>query len=137
MVLAVHHRPVPLAHDLEIRGALAERRTRAPAVAFQEIGRRGEHVGYAMPEIDVSVAIIIHAIFDVACIKLKFVSYFNYSMLRRRSPWHSVALDFRLIFLLWGMVVNGTPSGCPWQAGICATWFAIGWNYGGYAQWDY
>ena len=30
---AVHHRPVPLAHDLEIRGTLAERRTGPPRKA--------------------------------------------------------------------------------------------------------
>jgi hypothetical protein len=63
--LAVHHRPVPLAHDLEIRGALAERGAGAPAVGFQEIGCRGEHVGHATSEIDASIAIIIHTIFDV------------------------------------------------------------------------
>src|SRR5262249_41792347 len=63
--LAVHHRPIPLAHDLEIRGALAKLRAGAPAVGFEEIGCRGEHVGHASSEIDASVAIIIDAIFDV------------------------------------------------------------------------
>ena len=37
--LAVHHRSVPLAHDLEIRGALGERPAGAPAIGLQEIGR--------------------------------------------------------------------------------------------------
>jgi hypothetical protein len=37
----------------------------APAVGFQKIGRRGEHVRHAVPEIDVPVAIIVDAIFDV------------------------------------------------------------------------
>src|SRR5712692_1467866 len=63
--LAVHHRPVPLAHDLEIRGALAERLAGAPAVGLQEIGRRREHVGHAVPQIDTPVAVIVEAIFDV------------------------------------------------------------------------
>src|SRR5258706_15057220 len=62
---AVHHRPVPLAHDLEIRGALAERRASAPAVGLQKIGRRGEHVRHAAPEIDGTVAVIVDAIFEV------------------------------------------------------------------------
>src|SRR5215475_10874702 len=35
--LAVHHRLVPFAHNLKIRGALAERRGSAPAVGLQEI----------------------------------------------------------------------------------------------------
>src|SRR5258708_30845947 len=55
----------PLAHDLEIRGALAERRAGPPAVGLQKIGRRGENVGNAVPEIDVSVAVIVDAIFHV------------------------------------------------------------------------
>ena len=53
---AVYHRPVPLAHDVEICSALAEWRAGAPAVGFQKIGRRGEHVRHAVPEIDVPVA---------------------------------------------------------------------------------
>src|SRR5262249_54546055 len=62
---AVHHRAVPLAHDLKIRGTLAERRTGLPAVGLQKIGRRGKHVGNAAPEIDVPVAVIVDAIFHV------------------------------------------------------------------------
>ena len=62
---AVHHRPVPLAHDLEIRGALAKRRAGPPAVGLQKISGRGEYVGNAVPEIDVPVAVIVEAIFHV------------------------------------------------------------------------
>ncbi len=47
---------LPLAHDVEICSALAEWRAGAPAVGFQKIGRRGEHVRHAVPEIDVPVA---------------------------------------------------------------------------------
>jgi hypothetical protein len=63
--LAVYHRPVPLAHDLEIRGAFAEWRTGAPAIGLQKVGRRGEYVGHAMPQVNASVAVIVDAIFDV------------------------------------------------------------------------
>jgi hypothetical protein len=43
--------------DLEIRGALAEWRASAPAVGLQKIGRRGEHVRHAVPQVDVTVAV--------------------------------------------------------------------------------
>src|SRR5215469_15243279 len=51
-----------LAHDREIRGTLTEPCTDAPPVGLQKIGRRGKHVGNAVPEIDVPVAVIIDAI---------------------------------------------------------------------------
>src|SRR6266566_326021 len=38
------------ARQVEICSALAEWRAGAPAVGFQKIGRRGEHVRYAAPE---------------------------------------------------------------------------------------
>jgi len=37
----------------------------APAVGLQKIGRRGEHVRRAAPEINVTVAVIVDAIFHV------------------------------------------------------------------------
>jgi hypothetical protein len=57
---AVHHRAIPLAHDLKIRSTLAKRRTGLPAIGLQKIGRRGKHVGNAAPEI-----VIVDAIFHV------------------------------------------------------------------------
>src|SRR6266567_1829828 len=62
---AIHLGPVPLTHDLEICRAFTERRTRAPTVGLQQIGRRGEHIRYAMPEIDTAVSVIIDAVFDI------------------------------------------------------------------------
>ena len=35
---AVRHRPVPLTHDLEIRGTLAKGRSGAPTVGLEKIG---------------------------------------------------------------------------------------------------
>jgi hypothetical protein len=63
--LAVHDRPVPLVHDLEIRRALAERRARLPAVHLQEVGGRGEHVRHAAAQVDAAVAVEINAVLDV------------------------------------------------------------------------
>src|SRR5258707_94580 len=60
--LAIHLRPVPFAHHLEIRCALAERCAGAPAVHLQEVGGGGEHVGYAVAQIDMAVAVVIDAV---------------------------------------------------------------------------
>ena len=56
---------VPLAHDLEIRGSLAERRAGVPAVFLKKVGRRGEHIWHAVPEIDMPVTIIVDAVFNI------------------------------------------------------------------------
>src|SRR5260370_35202911 len=54
--LAIDRGPVPFAHGLEIRTALAVRRAGAEAGRVQEVGGGGEPVGHAGAEIDVAVA---------------------------------------------------------------------------------
>src|ERR1700719_199069 len=63
--LAIPLGPVPLAHHLEIRRAFTEWRAGAPTVGPQQIGRRGEHIRHAVSEIDMAVAVIIDAVFDI------------------------------------------------------------------------
>src|SRR5439155_24778624 len=63
--LAVDHRPVPLAHDLEIGGALAIERARLPAAGLEQIGSGGEHVGHAVAQVDMAVAVVVDAVLDV------------------------------------------------------------------------
>src|SRR5580692_1904917 len=52
-------RRVPLQQHLEIRGAFAPGLAALPAVAFEIIRRRGQHVGHAMDEVAAAVAVVI------------------------------------------------------------------------------
>ena len=63
--LAIDHSPVPLAHRVEIRRALVIGRAHLKAVAVEQIGGRGQHVGGGVTQIDAAVAIEIDAVFDV------------------------------------------------------------------------
>lgn len=63
--LAVDGRPVPLAHRLEIRGALAVGRASLEAGDMQQVGGGGEHIGDAVAQVDMAVAVEIDAVFDV------------------------------------------------------------------------
>src|SRR3954454_13432163 len=60
--LAIDGRPVPLAHRLEIRTALAVRRASRPARGVQQIGGGGEHVRHAVAQVDMAVAVEIDAV---------------------------------------------------------------------------
>src|SRR5258705_7684886 len=63
--LAIDRRAIPFAHRLEIRRALAIRRAGPEAASVQQVGGGGEHVGHAVAEIDVAVAVEIDAGFDI------------------------------------------------------------------------
>src|ERR1700750_1342213 len=63
--LAVDRGPVPLAHRFEIRGALIVRRAGLEAGKLQQVRGGGEHIGHAVPEIDMAVAVEIDAVLDV------------------------------------------------------------------------
>src|SRR4051812_44918962 len=63
--LAIDHRPVPFAHGLEIGGAFAVGLAHLEAAGVEQVRGRGEHVGDAVAEIDVAVAVEIDAVLDV------------------------------------------------------------------------
>src|SRR6266702_719696 len=63
--LAIDHRPIPLPHRLEIGGAFAIGLAHLEAVGVEQVRSRGEHVGDAVAEVDVAVAVEIDAVFDV------------------------------------------------------------------------
>src|SRR5579862_2757030 len=63
--LGVDLRRVPLQQDLEIGRAFAPRLAALPAIAFQIIRRRGQHVGHAVDEIAAAVAVVVHGEFQI------------------------------------------------------------------------
>src|SRR6185312_15783390 len=63
--LAVDHGAIPFAHRFEIGGAFAVWLPHLEAAGVQKVGGGGEHVGRAVAEVDMAVAVEIDAIFDV------------------------------------------------------------------------
>src|SRR4051812_30472042 len=61
--LAIDRGTIPLAHRFEIRRALAVGLAVLEAGDVQQIGGGGEHVGNAVAQIDVAVAVEIDAVF--------------------------------------------------------------------------
>jgi pimeloyl-ACP methyl ester carboxylesterase len=61
--LAVYHRPVPLAHDLEIRGALTERRPGAPAVVALAGGTLESASAQSASKTGVKNVVLVHGAF--------------------------------------------------------------------------
>src|SRR3984957_9476418 len=63
--LGVDLRRVPLQQHLEIGRAFAPRLAALPAIAFQIIRRRGQHVGHAVDEVAGAVAVVVHGEFQI------------------------------------------------------------------------
>src|ERR1700722_16884141 len=63
--LGVNLRRVPLQQHLEIGRAFAPRLAALPAIAFEIIRRRGQHVGHAVDEIAAAIAVVIHGEFQI------------------------------------------------------------------------
>src|SRR5580693_5494443 len=63
--LGVDLRRVPLQQHLEIGRAFAPRLAALPAIAFEIIRRRGQHVGHAVDEVAAAVAVIVHGEFQI------------------------------------------------------------------------
>ena len=63
--LAIDLRVIPLVHSVEIRGAFVIRLSRLPAVGFQKVRRRGQHIRHRVAQIDAAVAVEIDAVFDI------------------------------------------------------------------------
>src|SRR5580692_3410992 len=63
--LGIDLRRIPLQQHLEIGCAFAPRLAALPAVAFQIIRRRGQHVGHAVNEIAAAVAVVVDGEFQI------------------------------------------------------------------------
>lgn len=63
--LAIDLGAVPLAHHLEIPRALAVGRAGLPAVGLQQVGGGGQHVRHRVAQVDMAVAVVVDAVFDV------------------------------------------------------------------------
>src|SRR5580693_7109096 len=63
--LGVDLRRVPLQQHLKIGRAFAPRLAALPAVAFEIIRRRGQHVGHAVDEVAAAVAVVVDGEFQI------------------------------------------------------------------------